>query len=265
MTDEVLFTIGEVSDIKGVTVKALRFYEKIGLLIPHRVDPFTKYRYYHQSQFIVIDIIKAARSMEISPNELVPYIRSKDTSGILALLNTYADATREKMLLLEKRLHSLDMVTESLLYAQHVKKTDEIYEKTFPARHVLTAPFVQTNTVEQSAQIISNIELDIEKRGYANTYQSGVIFENQGRGFTPTFYFSSVSEPFDGNNYYCIPSGRYVCVQIKPQNNSSQMKKINRYFKKQNVDTDLIIQTELLEDLFGEENTIEMQFKIVGG
>lgn len=34
-----IYSIGEVSKIKGVTIKALRFYEKIGLLKPYEVNP----------------------------------------------------------------------------------------------------------------------------------------------------------------------------------------------------------------------------------
>jgi hypothetical protein len=40
-----LFSIGEISAIKGITVKALRFYEKIGLLIPCYINPSNRYRF----------------------------------------------------------------------------------------------------------------------------------------------------------------------------------------------------------------------------
>ncbi|MDD4096808.1 MAG: MerR family DNA-binding transcriptional regulator, partial [Oscillospiraceae bacterium] len=55
-----LFSIGEVSKSKGITVKALRFYDEIGLLKPHFIDPESGYRYYHADQMLPIDIIKAA-------------------------------------------------------------------------------------------------------------------------------------------------------------------------------------------------------------
>ncbi|MDU1455439.1 MAG: MerR family DNA-binding transcriptional regulator [Paraclostridium sordellii] len=41
-----LFSIGEVSKIKGVTIKALRYYHKMGILIPLHIDNTTGYRYY---------------------------------------------------------------------------------------------------------------------------------------------------------------------------------------------------------------------------
>ena len=41
-----LLSIGEVSHLKGVGVKALRYYERIGVLRPAYVNPETGYRYY---------------------------------------------------------------------------------------------------------------------------------------------------------------------------------------------------------------------------
>ena len=40
-----MFKIGDFSKLSQVSVKALRYYDKIGLLKPARVDRFTNYRY----------------------------------------------------------------------------------------------------------------------------------------------------------------------------------------------------------------------------
>jgi len=42
--------IGEFSKLCFVTVKTLRHYEKLGLLLPHDVDEWTGYRYYDVNQ-----------------------------------------------------------------------------------------------------------------------------------------------------------------------------------------------------------------------
>ena len=44
--DPQLFTIGEFSQISGLSVKALRFYDEKGLLKPAHVDAASDYRYY---------------------------------------------------------------------------------------------------------------------------------------------------------------------------------------------------------------------------
>lgn len=50
MKNKMKFKIGEFSKLCQVTVKTLRHYEEIGLMIPVEVDEWTGYRYYDISQ-----------------------------------------------------------------------------------------------------------------------------------------------------------------------------------------------------------------------
>ena len=43
-------TIGEVARIKKVSIKSLRYYEHIGILIPEKINPENGYRYYSREQ-----------------------------------------------------------------------------------------------------------------------------------------------------------------------------------------------------------------------
>ena len=45
-----MLKIGDFSRLSRVTVKALRYYDEIGLLKPVEVDRFTGYRYYSVDQ-----------------------------------------------------------------------------------------------------------------------------------------------------------------------------------------------------------------------
>ena len=45
-----MLKIGEFSKLSHLTVKALRFYERKGILIPKKVDEQTGYRFYETSQ-----------------------------------------------------------------------------------------------------------------------------------------------------------------------------------------------------------------------
>jgi len=49
-TTKIKFKIGEFSKLNRVTVKTLRHYEEIGLLVPSQVDKWTGYRYYDVCQ-----------------------------------------------------------------------------------------------------------------------------------------------------------------------------------------------------------------------
>ena len=45
-----MLKIGEFSKLSLTTVKALRFYEKAGILIPASIDPWNGYRFYETAQ-----------------------------------------------------------------------------------------------------------------------------------------------------------------------------------------------------------------------
>ena len=58
---EKLYTIGEVSKLVNISIKALRYYDKINLFKPAYVDPETNYRYYKDSQIHILDLIKSLK------------------------------------------------------------------------------------------------------------------------------------------------------------------------------------------------------------
>lgn len=65
-----MFKIGEFSKLSMLTVKALRFYEKEGLLIPAQVDKWSGYRFYEASQLEIAATIKALRQLDFSVEEM---------------------------------------------------------------------------------------------------------------------------------------------------------------------------------------------------
>jgi DNA-binding transcriptional MerR regulator len=65
-----MFKIGEFSRFSQVTVKTLRYYDKIGLLKPAKIDRFTGYRYYSASQLPRINRILALKDLGLSLDQI---------------------------------------------------------------------------------------------------------------------------------------------------------------------------------------------------
>jgi len=59
-----MFSIGEFSTISGITVRTLRFYHEVGLLVPAAVDPETNYRAYDERNLETAKVIAALRGLE---------------------------------------------------------------------------------------------------------------------------------------------------------------------------------------------------------
>lgn len=65
-----MFKIGDFSRLSHVTVKALRYYDEIGLLRPVDVDRFTGYRYYSVDQLPRLNRILALKEMDLSLEQI---------------------------------------------------------------------------------------------------------------------------------------------------------------------------------------------------
>lgn len=72
-----MLKIGEFSKMSRVTIKALRYYEKEGLLIPEYIDNYTGYRYYESRQLINISKIITLKQVGLSIEEIKKIIIEK--------------------------------------------------------------------------------------------------------------------------------------------------------------------------------------------
>lgn len=79
-----MLKIGDFSKLSMLTVKALRFYEKEGLLIPASVDPWTGYRFYETAQLETASRIKAYRQLGLSTKEIRAVLGGEDARAILS-------------------------------------------------------------------------------------------------------------------------------------------------------------------------------------
>jgi DNA-binding transcriptional MerR regulator/predicted transcriptional regulator YdeE len=74
-----MFKIGDFSRLSLVSVKALRYYDELGLLKPARVDEFTGYRYYSASQLIRLNRILAMKDMGLSLEQIALLLNQEPT------------------------------------------------------------------------------------------------------------------------------------------------------------------------------------------
>jgi DNA-binding transcriptional MerR regulator len=65
-----VFKIGDFSRLTHITVKALRYYDEIGLLKPVKVDQFTGYRYYSAEQLPRLNYILALKDLGLSLEDI---------------------------------------------------------------------------------------------------------------------------------------------------------------------------------------------------
>lgn len=81
-----MLTIGQISNICGVSVKTLRHYDKIGLLKPKQADAFTGYRYYDESQIGIMLLIGRYKRYGLSLTEIQELLSITDEQILMKRL-----------------------------------------------------------------------------------------------------------------------------------------------------------------------------------
>ena len=70
MKKDELLKISELADFFDTTPKALRLYEKKGIIVPCKIDPQTGYRYYSADQVKKLNVLVELQELGFSLNEI---------------------------------------------------------------------------------------------------------------------------------------------------------------------------------------------------
>ncbi len=128
-----MYRIGELSKLCNISVKALRYYDAQGLLIPDKIDKFTGYRYYSASKLVDCYRIIALKELGFSLDEIKVQLSASNRDKIAVILNAKLS---ELNLLIEKyretaeknRIHKKTVLQkgESNMFNVIIRETDEI-------------------------------------------------------------------------------------------------------------------------------------------
>ena len=78
-----MLTIGAFARLGGVSPRALRHYEGLGLLTPASIDPSTGYRYYRAAQLARVHRIQALQDLGLSLQQIRPLLAGGVSAGEL--------------------------------------------------------------------------------------------------------------------------------------------------------------------------------------
>ncbi len=103
-----MLRIGEFSKLAKISIKTLRYYDKIGLLKPAMVDSATQYRYYTVEQLEVFRLIAMYKEAGLSNEIILKLIHKKGDAR--ALLEYQKQVLTERAQDIRKALSALDVL-----------------------------------------------------------------------------------------------------------------------------------------------------------
>ena len=117
-----MYSVKEVSELCGITIRTLHYYDEIGLLTPQK-DPRNNYRFYSDEDILRLQEILFFREMEFSLKEINAILNRSDYDRCWIL-------SRQRNLILQKRDHynsiigMIDTILEDKFMTQNMNKED---------------------------------------------------------------------------------------------------------------------------------------------
>lgn len=159
-----MLKIGDFSKLSRISIRMLRHYDEIGLLVPKSTDSFTGYRYYGEDQLPIAGQINSLKDMGFSlatigeilkiyddPQKLAEFLSVKQ-----AEVEAEAKETAHRLLLLKTAIKRLRKDGTAMSY--------NVTLKTLPERYVASV-----------RQIIPSYEYEGKAFGMCGAYQVNQI------------------------------------------------------------------------------------------
>jgi DNA-binding transcriptional MerR regulator len=144
-----MLRIGEFSKIAQVSIKTLRYYDRLGLLKPAHIDRYNGYRYYNLYQLPRLNRILALKDLDFSLDQIQELLKLalKGTS-LENMLRHKANELRSRILEERARL---------LCVESRLNQFDGIFENEAPPVLLKTAPDYLVATVRKHLPTLSSL------------------------------------------------------------------------------------------------------------
>ena len=145
-----MLSIGEFARLAGVSVRMLRHYDRLGLLPPRRVDPYTAYRFYSVEQLERANQLVALKDLGFTLEEVGRLLGDGlPPEAVTALLRERRDALRAQLDADGRRLRSVEARLRAI---EKENPVSEFIETSLPALRLvqLSARLAEMDEIESA-------------------------------------------------------------------------------------------------------------------
>ena len=171
-----LLSIGEVSKMKHVGIKSLRYYESIGILTPAYINPTSGYRYYSMNQMIDIDIITTCIELGIPLKSLTEYINPNGSLDFYALLKHGHTLAIERIHQSQAALARISSAMDEIEAQVQLQNATQPYVRTIKSHTALYTPYkLDEFRGPAYVQAITDLYTQAQHCGIVPLYVQGMI------------------------------------------------------------------------------------------
>lgn len=154
MEKQELYSIGEVSKICNISKKALRFYDKIGIICPDKISEGNNYRFYSKETLLSVPVVKYFKQMGFKLDEMREFLEG----------NTYEAHERG----FRQKIDELKKLEEEI----HMSYTSvkDWYDLILEAESV-----IKNNVTEVSIKYMDSVTTCFLEQEFRHNYKESII------------------------------------------------------------------------------------------
>jgi DNA-binding transcriptional MerR regulator len=161
-------SIGQFARATGLTAKALRHYDSVGLLAPAAVDPDNGYRRYAAEQVPVGRLVRRLRDLELPLDEVKRLLGYGEGPALDAALQSHRKRLEARTTRLRRQLHDLDHLLADGRTAMTAKTDPGLDDATH--RQVGVALFNHVWTLLENEQRTAEQDIEMVHAAHASAY-----------------------------------------------------------------------------------------------
>ncbi len=196
-----MMTIGDFARYAQVSVRMLRHYDGLGLLVPARVDPFSGYRFYTGEQLPRLNRLIALKDLGLRLHEIGPLLDARvDPAELRGMLRLRQAELAAQIAADTARLGEIERRLRLIESEQEMPNLDVI-DKPIPATTVAEIVTVVTDHADIASWLgraYERLGEAMQRAGYPVTGPSMSWYQPDGDGLRVAAAFPTAAGPDDG-------------------------------------------------------------------
>ena len=210
-------SIGEVAKIRNINVQSLRYYEKLGILIPAYINPESGYRYYSLEQLMILDTIILCIDLGIPLKDLKGYVNQDGQLEFEHLLKDGKKLAKEKIQKIESNLHSIDHTLQHINAQRDFLGREGYYTRYIFERYAISIPCEMKMAAKSYEKNLSQLFSLARENNLQASFPHGIIATYRNGVFVDSLMFlevlpsqAPIVKKFDQGNYLCFQEMREI-------------------------------------------------------
>lgn len=152
------YSIGEVAEICSLSIKTLRYYDQIGLVIPEYRKEGSKYRYYSKDQMVKLFIIRQLRTLGLGIKEIKELFENFNVEEMEEAVNNRLEAIETEVKELEMKRAIGENLRERLKRGGDIlSRSDGIFSDAYKgSKEAIQVEHIPEGTLVYNREVIKN-------------------------------------------------------------------------------------------------------------